>query len=297
MSRGGRQGALFRALRQMGENPWLSGVALSTLALALVIVGAYASLCLNLDAVGRRLTTGAVLVLVLAETVTPEQAQTLAAELGRWPQVSGASYVPRQEALRRFHRQLGPHAGLLDGMESNPLPDVVEVTVKPVAAAFDQAAARAGRLVQVKEVVTSRPWLHRVEEAFRLMGRFAAVLGVLLFLGLVIMSANVVRLAVYVRRHELEVMDLVGAPASYISRPFLIEAMLQGLAAAGLASLVLWLIFALFGSATLLPLGVRLNQILSLPAAVPLILAAVGLLAGLIGGWLGVGRVRRADGL
>lgn len=297
MSHGGRQGALFRALRQMGENPWLSGVAVSTLTLALVIVGAYASLCLNLDAVGRRLTTGAVLVLVLAETVTPDQAQSLSAEIARWPQVTSAAYVPSQKALERFRRQLGPHAGLLDGLESNPLPEVVEVEVKPEAQAFDQAADRAGRLVQVKEVVTSRPWLHRLEEAFGLMGRFAAVLGVLLFLGLVIMSANVVRLAVYVRRYELEVMDLVGAPASYISRPFLIEAMIQGLVAAGLASLVLWLLFILFGSAAQLPLGVRLNHILSLPAEVPLILAGSGMLAGLIGGWLGVGRVRRADGL
>jgi cell division transport system permease protein len=281
----------------MGENAWLVGVSLSILTVSLVIAGAYLSLCLNLGQASRRLTTGAVLVLVLGDEVKPRQAEDLAADIRRWPGVAGASFVPQHEALQRFRRQLGPHAGLLDGLHENPLPDAVEVYLQPWASAEQEVVPRAKRLVQVREVITSRPWLHRLEEAFRALGRFSTVLGVLLFLGLVLIACNVVRLAVYARRHELRVMELVGASPSYISRPFLIEAVILGLAAAGVASLLLWLLFALFGSSVELPLGVRLKDILYLPRAVPPCLALAGALSGLLGGIMGVGRASRTEHL
>jgi hypothetical protein len=69
------------------------------------------------------------------------------------------------------------------------------------------------------------------------------------------------------------------------------------LAAAGVASLLLWLLFALFGSSVELPLGVRLKDILYLPRAVPPCLALAGALSGLLGGIMGVGRASRTEHL
>jgi cell division transport system permease protein len=125
-------------------------------------------------------------------------------------------------------------------------------------------------------------------------GQLAWVMGMLLFAGVVLMVSNTVRLAVYVRRDQLEVMDLVGASLNYIRLPFLAEAVMHGLIASLLASAVVLVLFLLLGGPMSLPLGLDLGNIFAFSWLVPPILAAVALAAALIGGFWGVGKALRA---
>ncbi|MCF8040607.1 MAG: permease-like cell division protein FtsX [Desulfarculaceae bacterium] len=279
-----------RALRQMGEDLWLQGVAISTLAVALAIMGAYLALCLNLNQAAGRLLTGPTLLVVTDPQVRPEQGRELASELARLPGVASAGYVDQQEAMIRFRRQLGPQADLLDDLETNPLPNAIELVLSPDLASPPELAAHIKNMAGVSDVVTGRPWLQRLERALRAGGELAVALGILLFLAVVLVTSNTVRLAVHVRRRELELMALVGAGGGYMRGPFLVEAVLQGLAAAGLASLLLWGLFALLAAPDALPWGLRLGRILAFPALLPAALGGLAVVSGLMGGFLGVGR-------
>ena len=290
-----RRGALRRALGQMAQDPWLQLTAISSLSVALAIVGAYLTLCFNLQDAARRLSTGASLMLVLKDEVSPARGRALALGLAARPQVESARYLSRAQALERFRRQLGPHAGLLEGLGKNPLPQSVELLLRP-AAPLEPLMAELKNLEPVQEVVTSRPWLHRLEEAVGVMREIAGALGLLLFVGVVFLVSNTVRLAVYVRRQQLEVMELVGASTGYMRRPFLWEAVIQALVASGLASLLVAGIFRVLGSPAALPLGLDLGRLLRMPPQVPLVLGAVALAAGLLGGFLGVGRALKTRG-
>lgn len=285
-----RRGVVGRAMRQMGEDLWLQGVAISTLAVALAIMGAYLALCLNLNRAASRLLTGPTLLVVTDPQVRPEEGRELAAELARLPGVASAAYVDQQEAMIRFRRQLGPQADLLDDLESNPLPNAVELVLTPDMAAPPELAAHVKNMAGVSDVVTGRPWLQRLERALRAGGELAVSLGILLFLAVVLVTSNTVRLAVHVRRRELELMALVGAGGGYMRGPFLVEAVLQGLAAAALASLLLWGLFSLLAAPDALPWGLRLGQILAFPPLLPAALGALAVVSGLMGGFLGVGR-------
>jgi len=285
-----RRGVVGRALRQMGEDLWLQGVAISTLAVALAIMGAYLALCLNLNQAAGRLLTGPTLLVVTDPQVRPEEGRELAAELSRLPGVASAAYVDQQEAMIRFRRQLGPQADLLDDLETNPLPNAVELVLTPDLAAPPELAAHIKNMAGVSDVVTGRPWLQRLERALRAGGELAVALGVLLFLAVVLVTSNTVRLAVHVRRRELELMALVGAGGGYMRGPFLVEAVLQGLAAAALASLMLWGLFSLLAAPDALPWGLRLGQILAFPPLLPAALGCLAVVSGLMGGFLGVGR-------
>lgn len=291
------RGPLVRALLQMREDPWLQGVAVSTLTVALAIMGVYLALCLNLQRATAHLLSGPTLTLVLTPQAGERRATELVAELTRMPQIKQARFVGREEALQRFRRQLGPHRRLLDDLQENPLPDAVEVVLVPGASPGSGLVALLGGKADVAEVVTSRPWLHRLEAAARTAGDLALVLGILLFMGVVLVVSNTVRLAVHARREQLELMALVGASAGYMRRPFLVEAVLQGLVAAGLASLLIWVLFLVLGAPAKLPLGLRLQQLVAFPALLPLGLAGLAALAGLLGGFLGVGRTLRLRGL
>ncbi|RJX28120.1 MAG: FtsX-like permease family protein [Desulfarculus sp.] len=291
-----KRGPLSRALMQMREDLWLQGVAISTLTVALAIMGVYLVVAFNLHQSLAHMLGGPSLTLVLAAQASPQRGQELAAELSRVPQVKQARYVDRAEALERFRRQLGPHRRLLDDLQENPLPDTVEVVLAPGIAPGQELMAQLQSRLDVAEVVASRPWLHRLEQAANTAGDLALALGILLFLGVVLMVSNTVRLAVHARRDHLELMALVGATRGYMRRPFLVEAVLQGLAAAALASLVVWALSLVLSAPSKLPLGLQLQQLVTYPRLLPLVLAGLAVLAGLMGGFLGVGRTLRLRG-
>lgn len=292
-----RMGPLARTLNQMGRDLWLQGVAISSLTVALAIVGAYLTLCFNLNQAVSRLSTGAAVTAALQQNLSAQRVQALVREISLQPEVDKVFFVSKNEALTRFAQQLGPHRDLLQNLEGNPLPSTVELTLKPGMGPMDGLLAYLRKLPGVEEVVTSRPWLHRMDQAARVMREVAAALGLLLFLGVVLLVTNTVRLAIYLRREQLEVMDLVGASALYVRMPFLLEAMLQALLAAALASLLVWGLLALVKAPSVLPLGIRMRDILTMPPLVPLILAGVAILAAVAGGFIGLGRALRPKGI
>jgi cell division transport system permease protein len=285
-----KRGPLARALSQMGQHLWLQGVAVSSLMVTLAILYAYLNLGLNLYNSLERLATGASVMVVLAEDAAPGRGPELALQLAGRKEVLTARFVPKEEAIKRFREQLASKAGLLEGLRRNPLPDAVELQLRPGAAPVMVVTNHLRGLPGVAEVVTSRPWLHQLEQATGLAAEVGMVLGVLLLAGVVLVVANTVRLAVYVRREELEIMALVGATTGYMRRPFLWETFLQCLAASILALLLVRGLLAFFSAPVPLPLGFDLVQMLEFrPMLVPpFVLAALA--AGLIGSWLGVGR-------
>jgi cell division transport system permease protein len=292
-----RRGPLARAWSQMRADLWLQGVAVTTLTVALAIVGAYMTLCLNLGQAGQKLAAGSSLVVALSDQASLEQGQALAKSLAAQPGVAQARLVSRQQALERFRQQLGPQASLLEGLEENPLPHILEIFLAPGAGDPQALAAKLSGQPLVDEVLTSRPWLHRLESSALSLAEAAWVLGGLLFMGVVLLVANTVRLAVYARRERLEILELVGATGAYLRLPFLLEALLQALAGALLASALVWLLLRLMRAPAELPLGLDLSDLVRFPWQVPLALLCLAALAALLGGMLGVGRALRGRGL
>ncbi len=301
-----RHGPLSRALVQMREDPWLQGVAITTLTVALAIVGAYFTLCLNLRQAGSELRTGGALMVVMADGAGIDEGRQLAAELTASltnpgphgpAEAAEVRFVDRQEALDRFRKQLGPHAGLLEGLEDNPLPNAVEIFMAPGKSPGPEMIARLKALPEVAEVVTSRPWLSGLEDASRSLGEAAWALGTLLFLGVVLLVSNTVRLAIYVRRDQLEILDLVGAKPSYVRWPFVLEAVIQACLASALASALVWGLMQILKTPGQLPLGLDLGVLLDFPWTVPAALLGLAVTAGVLGGLLGVGRALRPKGV
>ncbi|MCB2185125.1 MAG: permease-like cell division protein FtsX [Deltaproteobacteria bacterium] len=288
-----RGSPLHRALWQMREDPWLQLLAITSLTVALVIVGAYLTLCLNLDRAAARFFTGGSLVVVLTPDLPPGTGEELAQEMAAMPGVGRAEYVPKARALEKFRRQLGSQQGILEGLAHNPLPDTVEVYLAPLAPLPGEMAHYLEGLPGVAEVVTGQPWLERLENTTRGIRQLAVTLGALLLLGVVLLVTNITRLAAHARRRSLGVLDLLGATRTFVLLPFLLEAVIQGLGAAGLATLALEAILGLLASPQVLPLSLDLEALLRLPPAVPGYLAAVAVFSGLLGGFLGVGRAIR----
>jgi cell division transport system permease protein len=285
-----------RAAMNLWRAPLPSLVSVLTIGLALFLG---ASFVLGLFAARALLTSWgaqASVTLYLDKSTSDEQARGLAQSVRAENPGVEVAYVDRALALKRLKVDLGDLSGALDGLSANPLPPSLEITPREALppTAVRALAVRLERLGGVQEVEYGREWLDKLEALGRGLRVFGAgalftVLGAAL-----LVVANTIRLAVYARRDEIEIMKLVGATDGYVRAPFLLEGALQGLLGAALAlgaviAVQHWLLpratqaFA-FASGMVTP------HLLPQHAAG---LLGLGALVGLFGSWLAVARFLR----
>jgi len=138
----------------------------------------------------------------------------------------------------------------------------------------------------VADVRFDRQWLNRVMSAITIIRGVGLVLGAILTIAAALTVANVVRLALYARRDELEIMQLVGAPQAFINGPFVMEGVLQGGVGALLALTALGAAFLALRGRYLMPLASAMNMtsIHFLPVELCIMLVVGGMAVGCVGG-------------
>jgi cell division transport system permease protein len=205
--------------------------------------------------------------------------------------------VPAATALRRLADALGDERRVLEGVGPGALPDAVDVSAPGIslAAARDLAARLRSGVPGAAEVDYGNAWLETLERLVRRGKIGALVLFTALAAATAVLVSNTLRLAVFARRDEIEIMKLVGATDTFVAAPFLVEGLLQGLLGAGLAVGALAAVHAALlpriRAAVAVADGLRLSD--TLPPALLAALVAGGGAVGLLGSALSVARALR----
>jgi cell division transport system permease protein len=226
------------ALRGLQTSALTTGVAVATIAVALVLVGAFALLVGNMQGFLARTSEELQVVAYLEAGVGPAERQELAERARTIEGVQEVVVVSPEEALERFERSLGGGA-LLEGLEENPLPASLEIRLAPERRTPEGLAIVAGALdglPGVDDLTQGEDWIEGYSRALVLARSGAVGLGGVLVLAALLIVANTIRLAVHAREDELEILSLVGASRTFVRVPFLLEGTLQG-AAGGLVAL------------------------------------------------------------
>jgi len=287
---------VWRLWRRAAVNLWRarlpSLVSVFTIGLALFIG---ASFVLGLFTARTLLTSWGAqdnITLYLDPQISEPQAQALSQQLQARGDLE-VNYIDPAAALRRLRSDLGELASALDGLTRNPLPPSLEIKpVKPLAVPEVRVlAAELGQLGGVRDVEYGREWLDKLEALGRGLRAFGAGALLAVIGAALLVVANTIRLAVYARRDEIEVMKLVGATDRYVRAPFLMEGALQGLLGAAIA------VGAVFAAQQwLLPQATQAFVYatgIGPPHLLPLHAAALlvgGALVGLVGSWIAVAR-------
>ena len=133
--------------------------------------------------------------------------------------------------MEKLKQQMDHHAALIDGLESNPLPDAFEIIVDPSTRDSAELAFLAERIRSidaVAEVEYGQQWIQRFTSVVNLFSLAGYAIGALFFMATAFIVANTIRLVLYSRRDEIEIMRLVGATDRFIKMPYYIEGMIQG---------------------------------------------------------------------
>jgi cell division transport system permease protein len=253
--------AFEEALASLWRGRGAAWLSTAIIAIALFVLGAFLLVSVNLEHLADQWRSGAELSVFLADDVSDQDRRAIEGLLAPGPLVSGSSYVSKSDALARFKEMFKDLARTTDALDRNPLPASYEVQLVPGSSneAVDGLVARVRQSKGVSDVRYDRDWLDRVTTVMAIVRRIGWILGAILTAAAALTVANVVRLALYARRDELEIMQLVGAPQAYLRGPFVMEGVLQGgvgglLALAGLA-----LAFLLLRGRLLSPLASAVN--------------------------------------
>ena len=240
--------ALRSALRGLQGSAITSAVAVVTIGSTLVLVGAFALVVTNMEGMLQRFGDALSITAFFAPDATDEVQQRIAATAATIEGVESVRLVTKAEALERFRRGVGRGAALLEGLNENPLPASLEVTLAPAHRSAEGLARVAGSLdglPGLAELHSGQGWVEGYLRAVNLVRGIGWGLGLVLGLAALLIVANTIRLAVLSRRDELEILSLVGASRSFVNLPFLLEGLLQGLLGGGVALLLLYTVFRL----------------------------------------------------
>lgn len=286
--------AFDEAIRSLWRGRQSGLLSTATIALALVVLGAFLIVTANLERLGAEWSSAAEMSVYLADNLTPAERRTVEKVLAPGDLVASYEYVSKSDALVRFKQTFGDLAAAIDALGDNPLPASMEVRLRTGPTAPDGVDTLASTLKQtpgVADVRYDRQWLNRVLSAIGMIRGVGLILGFVLTFAAALTVANVVRLALYARRDELDIMQLVGAPQAFIRGPFVMEGVLQGGIGAALALVALTVAFFALRARYLAPLAsaINLSSIRFLPAEFCLLLViggmAVGCLGGLVATW------------
>ncbi len=224
---------------------WLRGPrlpfthALLSIVLALFVLGLYALFLLA----GRLLLESARENLEYRVLLYPTVEEGAIQAMGTWLQsqslVREVRYVSPEEALTTFTKTAGED--FMRAMEGiNPFPPMYKVRLRGQYLSADNLKILSSRVLEwdiVKEIDYPLALLNILEERARLIGWIGLGVGVVLLIAVYLLIFSTVRLAIFSRRLEIRTMELVGATAAYIERPFILIGLFQGLVGALLAVL------------------------------------------------------------
>lgn len=237
----------FRAWGGILSSPVTALVSIVTIAVSLFLFGLFLMVVSNLRQALVTTQSDMTLTVFLTEAANDAVIKQLTADLKALPEVASVSLTTKDQALARLRRDLSEAKGVLDGLEnSNPLPESLEVTFRPLldaratfAALKNEFENRDGvELVHFRQGTLGQ--LGRVLELFRyaVMGALALML---LLTGFII--ANTIRLALFSRKDEIEIMWLVGATQGFVRAPYLFEGIIKGFCGSVTSLVFLFLFF------------------------------------------------------
>jgi cell division transport system permease protein len=201
--------------------------------------------------------------------------------------------VSREQALQRFRAMFRDLATLPDELGENPFPASLEVSIRDghqSGVEVERLARAVTPLPGVQEVQYDLVWIQRLATAVRLVRGVGGLLGGILALAGVFTISNVIRLTVYARQDELDIMRLVGATRAYVRGPFVVEGMIQGGLGGMLAVALLWAAHRIVARDLIAGSDLLGRAAVLLPGELCLALVLGGMAVGLVGSMVSLGR-------
>jgi cell division transport system permease protein len=230
------------AILNLRVNKSTAVVSTVTIAFTIMLFGLFLLLYLNLNRLMGSLRQEIKVIIYLRDGITPQESAAVVEKLRQQPGISKMTYVSKEKALEEFRLSLENEDILLRGLGSNPLPASFELTLEKAfqsTEALQQVARHLDGLKGVDDIQYGRDWVENVNAVMETVKVGGTLIGLILGLAAIVIISNTIRLTIWSRLEDIEVLRLIGATRTYIQMPFLLEGALLGLTGSAISVLLL----------------------------------------------------------
>ena len=229
---------LTSALHEIIRKPLSSFVTISLIGISIGLPSIFVILGENFLSRLDRIDQSAKINIFLDESVLVAEGLALSKEIQSQPEVSMVRFISSEEAIKEFQKQTDL-SEILFTLGQNPLPHVIEVV--PVSFDSIDVAILVSSLKDrdgVESVTTNLKWLERLYGVFSIIKSISIVFVVTFFIGLILVVAHTIGVAIQNKADEIELMFLLGATKSFIRRPFIYLGFWHGLGGGLFANII-----------------------------------------------------------
>jgi len=284
---------LRQALLNMRRNLTVHILSLGTIVACLLILGAFLLLFGNLNNWLRQWGSALSMSIYLKDGTSAYKRDKIDSFIRALPKARIRRFISKEEAMHDLKAALGEEAGFLERLAHNPLPASYEVIFENAGTDDihpEEIKEQLLALDGVEDVQHSRQWLKRLEGFLQVVRLMGYIIGGLLCLCVVFIVTNTIKLTIYSRRDEIEILKLVGATDWFVKLPFLLEGMIQGILGGGLAIVSLFLGYLAFSSKEIYLIGPAPLEFVFLPVEYMVLAFSLSMVLGIIGSFIAIGR-------
>lgn len=237
------------ALVNMSRNKLLNIIAIGMIAVSLAIFGIFLLIFINLSAVAQHWSETVDVITYLQDGISEDQRDQLDARLHTFDTIEEVQYISKEEALSIFKQRLGEHEYLIDSLDANPLPASFEIRLKgnhKDLASIRNVVEMLQGVEYIEDIQYEHEWIENLTLIITMLKFVGMFLGIFLFLTVIFIISNTIKLTLYAREEELTIMKFIGATESFIKGPFLAEGILRGFLGSLLSLAVLYALHKLF---------------------------------------------------
>ena len=238
--------AAKNAVRQLFKQPLATLLILVMLAIAMSLPLALYLGVQSSQAVLGKLNESPQITLYMEQNADEADSSVVKELLAADKRIEKSEFIGKAQGLSELQTSMGEQ-DIISMLDSNPLPDAFVVSPKPGGTPSEMQALRQdlAKLPMVESAQLDTEWMQTLYQIDDFVQKVLAFLSVTLSVAFVLVAHNTIRLQILSRKEEIEITKLLGAPSSFIRRPFLYQAVWQSLLAAGLSlALCAWLIHA-----------------------------------------------------
>lgn len=221
------------------RNKFMAVASVLTVTLSMFILGVFLCAVLNINHMATYLENQVEMTVYLKDGLNTEQVMAVGKKLKALPDLKEIKFTNKDQAMAEFKQRLGDQQGILDAINGNPLPS-----------SYSTSFATPASLKNAVSIVTQYPEVDSVQYGQDIIEQLYKVAQVIRIGGIILIVflagaelfiiSNTIRLTVFARRREIQIMKYVGATNGFIRWPFIFEGMIIGFIGSVLSAFILW---------------------------------------------------------
>jgi cell division transport system permease protein len=220
---------LNEVLVGLWRNVTMTIAMIITLSVSLTMLGASVLMYMQVDQMKKFYYGEIEVSIFLSDTVTDAQRTSLDAALQSNPLVANKTYESREEAFAKFQKLWADSPDLVKAVQPGQLPESFRVKLKDPEQ-YKAFAAQINGMQGIQDIVDQRQLLEKVFDIFNSVQLLALITASIMAFAALLLVGNTIQVAAYSKRREVAVMKLVGASNWFIQAPFVLEAVVAGIA-------------------------------------------------------------------